>query len=167
MAYIAPGTAVAGGVYTAAAHNIIVNDVIDLDARFALLVGLKTSTITTGTTTQNAGESLAETARQTSTAIATLASHQYLIIAYQTIFTNDAQQFDLRIRRGTTTSGTLVGRTRTMTSTTGGNTTLIAFAIDTPGAQASQQYCTTVQAGSNIYNRVEPNGIIVIDIAPS
>lgn len=30
MAYTAPGTVVAGDVYTAAAHNVIVNDIIDM-----------------------------------------------------------------------------------------------------------------------------------------
>lgn len=37
MAYVAPSTVTAGQTYTAAAHNIIVNDIIDLNTRYAIV----------------------------------------------------------------------------------------------------------------------------------
>ena len=63
MAYIAPGTVVAGDVYTASAHNIIVNDVLDHESRIKTGIEPYTTTqrnaltgVATGTTIFNTTE---------------------------------------------------------------------------------------------------------------
>lgn len=63
MAYIAPGTVVAGDVYTASAHNIIVNDVLSHESRIKTGIEPYTTTernaltgVATGTTIFNTTE---------------------------------------------------------------------------------------------------------------
>ena len=57
-----------------------------------------------------------------------------------------------RIRRGTTTAGTLVGQAFTNPATASAANTIAAQCADTPGEVAGQQYCLTLQQTSGAAN---------------
>ena len=131
MAYVTPGTVAAGDVATAAAWNVLTNDVIDHESRLAPLAPprgimggttLATAFVTSSTSpTDITGLSVTFTA---------VASRQYKISIYATIEPSAAANSRIYIVK----SSTLLCEIPSPRLASPVNTAMTGFAFDTPGA---------------------------------
>ncbi|MSO48193.1 MAG: hypothetical protein EXQ67_08965 [Thermoleophilia bacterium] len=101
MAYVTPGTVAAGDVATAAAWNVLTNDVINLDARIGLQSIVPTSTAVGGgsvTVSTNGRVTLNAVANSVSlNGVFSATYNHYRIIARITTTTAQTKNFRLRV----------------------------------------------------------------------
>jgi len=153
MTYVAPSTVVAGQTYGAAAHNVIVNDVIDHETRILSARNAQINVqqaIKTDTQVFSSATGVDWTANVTGLSVTitpSSASSKILLIANLSLMSEGVGNIAFRLLRSTTPIGVgdTAGSRARVTNSMAGNIALLAYSIggmilDSPATTSATTY---------------------------